>query len=301
MTVRALGTSHVRAMEISTQPSEAKINWSGLIPFVLCHLAAFGAIWSGVTWQAVVLGVSLYWLRIFAVTAGYHRYFSHRSYETSRPFAFLLAFVAQTTGQKGAIWWASHHRHHHLYSDRKEDHHSPRAHGFWQSHVGWVFRGTDETDWKRVKDLAKFPELVWLNRYDLVPPAILALLCLAIAGWPGLFIGFFASTVCTWHATFAINSLAHVWGTRRYATPDDSRNNWFLALLTMGEGWHNNHHHYMRSVRQGFFPHELDATYLILRGLAAVGIVWDLKEPPARLLDAANPHLVSRAVTSAAA
>ncbi len=271
-------------MQTTTVVSRGAASWAGIVPFALCHLAALGALWSGVTWQAVLLGVALYWLRIFGVTAGYHRYFSHRAFETSRPFAFALAFLAESTAQKGALWWASHHRRHHLYSDRPEDLHSPRAHGFVQAHLGWLFSGTEETDWKRVKDLSARPELVWLNDHWLVPPIALALACLLIAGWPGLFVGFFASTVCTWHATFAINSLAHVWGTRRYATPDDSRNNPLLAFLTMGEGWHNNHHHYMRSARQGFFPHEIDLTYLVLRALASLGIVWGIKEPPARLL-----------------
>ena len=276
----SVAPSPTRTRESTRQPT----SWLGIIPFALCHIAAFGALVSGVTWQAVALGVALYWARMFGVTAGYHRYFSPRAFETSRPFAFALAFLAQSTSQKGAIWWASHHRHHHLYSDRDEDLHSPRRHGFVHAHLGWLFSGTEETDWPRVRDLSARPELVWLNRNWVVPPVALALVCFAIAGWPGLFVGFFASTVCTWHATFAINSLAHVWGWRRFATRDDSRNNGVLAFFTMGEGWHNNHHHYMRSARQGFAPGELDLTYLLLRALASVGLVWDLREPPARVL-----------------
>lgn len=274
-------TKRVRAPKVA-----APIEWSGIIPFALCHLAALGAIWSGVTWQAVVVAIVLYWVRIFGVTAGYHRYFSHRAFSTSRPFAFVLAFLAQSTMQKGAIWWASRHRHHHLYSDRVEDLHSPRQHGFVHAHLGWLFDGTQETDWKRVKDLSKYPELLFLNKFYLLPPALLALGCWLLFGWSGLFVGFFASTVFTWHGTFAINSLAHVWGTRRYETKDDSRNNFWLALVTLGEGWHNNHHHHMQSARQGFFPGEIDVTYVALRGLAAVGLIWDLKEPPARVLAA---------------
>jgi stearoyl-CoA desaturase (delta-9 desaturase) len=279
----ALGP-HDTTAPTSDASSPARTRWLEAIPFVLCHLAALGALGSGVTWTAVALGVGLYWLRMFAVTAGYHRYFAHRAFETSRPFAFVLAFLAESTGQKGVIWWAARHRHHHLYSDTERDVHSASRHGFFHAHVGWLFSGTGETDLARVRDLTQRPELVWLDRHYLVPPIVVALACLAIGGWPGLFVGFFASTVCTWHATFAINSLAHTWGTRRYATRDTSRNNLWLALLTMGEGWHNNHHHYMRSARQGFFPGEIDLTYLALRALAKIGVVWGIKEVPARVL-----------------
>jgi stearoyl-CoA desaturase (Delta-9 desaturase) len=270
----------------SPAAESSPIEWSGIIPFALCHLAALGAIWSGVTWQAVVLGIVLYWARIFGVTAGYHRYFSHRAFSTSRPFAFVLAFLAQSTMQKGVLWWASRHRHHHLYSDRVEDLHSPRQHGFLHAHLGWLFDGTQATDWKRVKDLSSHRELRFLNYFYLLPPIALGTACWLFFGWPGLFVGFFASTVCTWHGTFAINSLAHVWGKRRYDTKDDSRNNFWLALMTLGEGWHNNHHHHMQSARQGFFPGEIDMTYMGLRVLERLGLIWDLKQPPARVLAA---------------
>jgi stearoyl-CoA desaturase (delta-9 desaturase) len=262
-----------------------RYEWTGAIPFALCHLAVLGAWFSGVTWQAIVVCVVLYWVRMFGVTAGYHRYFAHRSFETSRPFAFLLAWLAQSTAQKGAIWWASHHRAHHLYSDTERDPHSPRQHGFFHSHLGWLFAGTDETDWKRVSDLARRPELVWLNRHYLVPPIVTAVLVWLFFGWSGLFVGFFLSTVLTWHGTFVINSLAHVWGARRFPTRDDSRNNVWLALITMGEGWHNNHHYYMRSARQGFYWWEIDLTWYLLKAMEKVGLVWNLHEPPARVLE----------------
>jgi stearoyl-CoA desaturase (delta-9 desaturase) len=269
---------------------------SGIVPFALCHVAMLGAIWSGVTWQALAVCFALYVVRLFGVTAGYHRYFAHRSFETSRPFAFVLAFLAQTSAQKGALWWAAHHRRHHRFSDLPGDVHSPKLHGFWHAHLGWLFAGNDATDMSRVRDLARFPELVWLNKYYLVPPAILAAGCYALLGWSGLFVGFFWSTVLSWHGTFTINSLSHVIGKRRFATTDDSRNHWLLALITLGEGWHNNHHHYMRSCRQGFYPWEIDITYYVLRALAAAGIVWKLHEPPERVLaegrarDAAAPR-----------
>jgi stearoyl-CoA desaturase (delta-9 desaturase) len=261
------------------------IIYPSAIPFVLVHLACFAAIWSGVTWQAVALGIALYWLRIFAIGAGYHRYFSHRSYSTSRVFQFILAVLAQSTAQKSVLWWAAKHRHHHLHSDTPEDVHSPRHKGFFYSHVGWIFaRRHDTTDLVKVEDFARYPELMWLHRFELVPAVGLAVLCFLLAGWPGLFIGFFCSTVAVYHATFCINSLAHVRGRKRYVTGDDSRNNWLLAIFTMGEGWHNNHHAYQSSVRQGFRWWEIDPTFYILKSLSFLGVVWNLKSPPAEVL-----------------
>ncbi len=262
--------------------------WAYVIPFIACHLAVFGAIWSGVTWQSVVVCAVLYFVRMFGVTAGYHRYFSHRTFKTSRPMQFLLALIAESSAQKGALWWAAHHRDHHKYSDTDKDIHSPRQRGFWYAHCGWLFDYTEDTKWDRIKDLSKYPELVFLNRVEKLVPTVLGVLVWWFFGWPGLFIGFFLSTVLLWHGTFVINSLAHVHGTRRYATDDDSRNNPWLALVTLGEGWHNNHHHYQGSARQGFYWWELDITYLALRAMAAFGLVWDLREPPARVYEEAS-------------
>jgi stearoyl-CoA desaturase (delta-9 desaturase) len=261
------------------------IIYPATIPFLLVHLACFAAFWTGVTWQAVVLGLALYWLRMFAVTAGFHRYFSHRAYATSRVFQFVLAVLAQSSVQKNVLWWAAQHRHHHQHSDTPDDVHSPRHKGFLYSHVGWIFdRRRRSLDLTKVADLARYPELIWLMRLSLVPPIVLAVACFLIAGWPGLIVGFFWSTVAVHHATFAINSLAHVSGSTRYVTGDDSRNNWLLALITMGEGWHNNHHAYQSSARQGFKWWEIDLTYYILRALARIGIVWELKMPPESVL-----------------
>ncbi len=272
----------------STSPTESPhddIIYPSAIPFVLVHVACFAAILTGVTWEALAIGIALYWLRIFAIGAGYHRYFSHRAYATSRVFQFILAFVAQSTAQKSVLWWAAKHRHHHLHSDTEEDVHSPRQHGFLYSHVGWVFaRRHDETDLSKVADFARYRELRWLHRWELAPAAFLAGVCYLVAGLPGLVVGFFWSTVLVYHATFCINSLAHVSGTKRYVTGDDSRNNWLLAIFTMGEGWHNNHHAFQSSVRQGFKWWEYDPTYYLLRALSWLGIVWDLKTPPERVL-----------------
>lgn len=262
--------------------------WAYVIPFIMCHLAVFGAIWSGVTWQAVVVCAVLYFVRMFGVTAGYHRYFSHRTFKTSRVMQFLLALVAESSAQKGALWWAAHHRDHHKHSDTERDIHSPVQRGFWYAHCGWLFDYTEDTKWDRIKDLSKFPELVILNRFEKLVPTVLGFAVWYFFGWSGLFIGFFLSTVLLWHGTFVINSLAHVHGSRRYATDDDSRNNPWLAIVTLGEGWHNNHHHYQGSVRQGFYWWELDITYLVLKAMAFVGLVWDLRQPPARVFEASD-------------
>ncbi|WP_315834569.1 acyl-CoA desaturase [Bradyrhizobium prioriisuperbiae] len=261
------------------------IMYPSAIPFVLVHLVCFAAIWTGVTWQALAICVALYWLRIFGIGAGYHRYFSHRAYTTGRVFQFILAFIAQSTTQKSVLWWAAKHRHHHLFSDTEHDVHSPRHKGFFYSHLGWIFaRRHDTTDLVKVADLARYPELMLLHRFEQLPGIIVGTLCFLIGGWSGLVIGFFWSTVLVYHATFCINSLAHVHGKKRYVTGDDSRNNWLLAFFTMGEGWHNNHHAYQSSVRQGFKWWEIDPTYYILRGLSFVGVVWDLKTPPEQVL-----------------
>jgi stearoyl-CoA desaturase (Delta-9 desaturase) len=274
---------------VDAAPSRAEdhgdIVYPSAVPFVLVHLACLGAIWSGVTWQAIVIGIVLYWLRIFAIGAGYHRYFSHRAYATGRVFQFILAFVCQSTAQKSVLWWAAKHRHHHLYSDTEQDVHSPRHTGFLYSHVGWIFaRRHDSFDMVKVADLARYPELVWLHRHERVPAYVLAVACFLVAGWSGLFVGFFCSTCVLFHATFCINSLAHVSGRKRYVTGDDSRNNWLLAFFTMGEGWHNNHHACQSSVRQGFRWWEYDPTFYLLKGLALIGLVWELKAPPPALL-----------------
>ena len=255
------------------------------IPFVLVHLACIGAIWSGITSEALTICIALYWLRIFAIGAGYHRYFSHRAYSTSRVFQFVLAVAAQTTAQKSVLWWAAMHRHHHLHSDTEDDGHSPRHKGFLYSHIGWIFaRKNDTADLGKVADLARFPELRFLHRFELLPALALAALCFLAAGWSGLVVGFLWSTVLVYHATFCINSLAHVSGSARYVTGDDARNNWQHALFTLGEAMHNNHHAFQSSARQGFRWWEIDPTYYLLRVLSWVGLVWDLKSPPERVL-----------------
>jgi stearoyl-CoA desaturase (delta-9 desaturase) len=245
------------------------------------HVAALGVFFTGATPTAWVLLAVTFWARMFGITAGYHRYFAHKTYKTSRAFQFVLALLGTTATQKGPLWWASLHRIHHRESDGPGDVHSPKQ-GFWYSHQGWIFdKRWQATRLDLIPDFARYPEIRWLNRWHFVPPVALAVACFAIGGWPGLFWGFFLSTTVLWHSTYTINSLSHVFGKRRFETDDTSKNNWALALLTLGEGWHNNHHHYMASCRQGFRWWEVDVTYYALRGLAALGLVWDVREPPA--------------------
>ncbi len=275
----------------SAQSVTSSSSWSfyavGLLAF---HLLAVAAIWTGVPWEALALCAGLYAIRMFAVTAGYHRYFSHRTYKMGRVMQFVMAFLSQTSMQRGALWWAAHHRHHHRHSDEPEDVHSPKQDGFFWAHIGWILDPSwAETDMSKVKDLAQYPELRFLTRFHHLPGLAVALGCFLWMGWAGLIVGFVWSTVILWHSTFTINSLAHVYGSRRYETDDDSRNSLLLALLTFGEGWHNNHHHYQASTRQGFYWWEIDLTYYILWGMSKVGLVSDLREPPRHVVED-RPH-----------
>ena len=270
-----------------TQPCAQARDRRGLtfstVAFVGVHLLAAGVLFVPCSWKLVLLAAGLYGVRMFAITAGYHRYFSHRAYRLGRGAQFLLAFLAQTSGQKGVLWWAAHHRRHHRHSDTAGDVHSPLASGLWWSHVGWVLSGAfSDHDPAAIRDFGRFPELRLLDRCHWLCPWLLASAAAALGVWwgvggPRALLWFCLSTVALWHATFCINSLAHLWGTRRFETPDASRNNALLALLTFGEGWHNNHHHCQSACRQGLRWWELDLTYGVLRGLAWAGLVRDLK------------------------
>jgi stearoyl-CoA desaturase (delta-9 desaturase) len=249
------------------------------------HASCLLAFVTGVRPLDIALCLGLYWLRMFAITGGYHRYFAHRSYRTSRTFQFALAFIGCSSIQKGPLWWAAGHRRHHQYSDQPGDMHSPRE-GFWYAHQGWIFDTKwGETELQRIADFSRYPELVWLNRWHVVPPTLLGLACFALGGLGGFVWGFCISTTMLWHATYSINSLAHRYGSQRYDNGDDSRNNPWLALLTLGEGWHNNHHRYMGAARNGFFWWEIDITYYVLLGLEKLGVVWSLRLPPAEVLE----------------
>ncbi len=282
------------------------VNLVRCIPFIILHLACFAVIWVGWSWFAVGAAFFLYVVRMFAVTGIFHRYFSHKTYSTSRFGQFLLALWTGTTVQRGALWWAYHHRHHHQHSDEEEDAHSPHVHGFWWSHIGWITSKRNfPTDYSKVKDLAKYPELVWLNRFDLVVPVVFAtsifLLGVLLEKFaPGLHTngaqmlvwGFFISTTALFHGTASINSFTHLWGKRRFHTTDDSRNSFILAIVCLGEGWHNNHHRYQSSTRNGFYWWEIDITYYGLKALSWTGFIWGLKPVPKSIYDEAaqNEH-----------
>jgi stearoyl-CoA desaturase (delta-9 desaturase) len=277
----ARGGSDFRRYE--DQPTSMP-NWLGVLAFALLHLACLAVWFTGADPVALALCAGCYLLHMFGITAGYHRYFAHRAYKTSRAAQFVLAWLGCCALQNGPLWWVAHHREHHRHADTKNDPHSPLIRGVWWAHIGWVLAPDyNTTAWSAVRDWSRFPELRWLNRHAWLPPTGLAGLCFLAGGWSGFVWGFVVSTVLSHHATFAVNSLCHLVGRRRYATADASRNNWLVALLTLGEGWHNNHHHYQSSARQGFFWWEIDVTYYLIRLLDCVGLVWDVRKPdPAR-------------------
>jgi len=277
-----------------------RIDWLRAAPYFGLHLACLGVFWVGASWFAVGMALAMYAVRMFALTGFYHRYFAHRAFKTSRVVQFLFAALGATCVQRGPLWWAAHHRNHHRHTDTPADPHSPRQHGFWWSHSGWFLtpRGF-RTDWEAIPDLRRFPELRFLDRFDLLLPVLLALALFLLGGWlqrhhpqlgtdgPQLLVwGFFVSTVALFHATFTINSLAHRFGSRRFATRDDSRNNAWLALLTFGEGWHNNHHFFPGAARQGFRWWEIDLTWYGLKALSWIGLIRQLRPVPAGLVRA---------------
>ncbi|PKL76902.1 MAG: acyl-CoA desaturase [Candidatus Melainabacteria bacterium HGW-Melainabacteria-1] len=290
---RPLVEAPVPSDQSELQDSVGSSSLTGWISFALMHIAALGVFFVGWSWPAVAMMVAMYVLRMFAITGFYHRYFSHRSFKTSRWLQFGFALLGASSCQQGPLWWAAHHRHHHKFSDQPEDLHSPRQKGFWYSHIAWVVQPQNHVvDYKKIPDFAKYPELVWLDKYHMVAPVALGLLMLGLGALlqplgthslQMLFWGFFASTVLLWHGTFTINSLSHVFGSQRYDTGDDSRNNPLFALLTLGEGWHNNHHFYMTSTRQGFYWWEFDITFYGLWLMSKLGLVWDLKKVPAHI------------------
>jgi len=286
--------SHAAGDRDVAAPDSRQVDWPRVVPFLLLHASCLCAFWTGVSPVAIAVAVALFALRMFAITAFYHRYFSHRAFNTSRPAQFVFAVLGAMAVQRGPLWWAAHHRMHHAHADQPRDAHSPRQHGMFWSHTGWFLtRANFATRLKLVPDLACFPELRWLDRYDIAAPAALAFALLAAGAWLDyawptlgtsagqmLVWGFCISTFVLYHATFSINSLGHRFGRRRYGTHDDSRNNLWLALLTLGEGWHNNHHHYPVAARQGFYWWEVDLSYYLLRGLAACGLIWNLRTVP---------------------
>lgn len=296
-------------IDIGDVDGDERPDWIGSVAFILVHLACLAVFIVGFSWVAFAALVVTYFARMFGITGGFHRYFSHRTYKTSRLFQFALGWLGTSSAQQGPLWWAAHHRHHHRHSDTEHDIHSPITHGFFFSHVGWVIcKKYEKTNISAIPDFAKYRELRFLNDWHFIPPIVLALGCfltgmalerlapsLGTNGWQMLVWGFFVSTTILYHATFCINSLAHVLGSRRFNTSDHSRNNFWLALATMGEGWHNNHHRYANSEQQGFYWWEVDMSHYILKTLSLFGLVWDLKKPPQRIYDEAEANKQSMA------
>jgi stearoyl-CoA desaturase (delta-9 desaturase) len=290
--------SGIRVDESSSVQIPDRIDWLRCLPFLAIHAACLTVIWVGFSWIALAVAVGLYFVRMFAITGFYHRYFSHRTFRTSRTFQFMMALLGATAGQRGPLWWAGHHRHHHNHSDTEEDFHSPLRHGFLYSHLGWFMTPSGfATPVRYVRDWMRYPELRFLDRYDWLMPIVLAVTMFMLGavlerfapslgtnGWQMLVWGFLISTIVLYHATYTINSVAHQVGSQRYDTGDDSRNNFWLALLTLGEGWHNNHHHYPAAARQGFFWWEIDVTYYGLVGLSWLGLIRDLRPVSERAL-----------------
>ncbi|MGH8583589.1 MAG: acyl-CoA desaturase [Gammaproteobacteria bacterium] len=277
--------------EIAVDEQAERVIWQDTILFIVLHLLTLYAFLFQFEWRWLALAVASYYLRMFALSAGFHRYFSHHSYQTSRVFRFLLAFLGECSLQKGVLWWASHHRHHHRHSDQPEDVHSPLHKGFFWSHMGWILcRKYKDVNAEFIQDFMTSPELVWFNDNTWLPANLYILTLYLLFGPLGVLWGFVVGTVLLWHGTFTINSLVHVWGTRPYATGDNSRNNLIGAILTLGDGWHNNHHHYPVSVRHGFRWWQIDPTYYLLCGLERLGLVWDLKRPARDRIDALACH-----------
>lgn len=286
-------------LEYMKTDGPARVDWFRCIPIFAVHLMCLGVIWVGWSWTAVSVAAAFYFARMFAITGWYHRYFSHRTFKTSRACQFAFALLGASCAQRGPLWWAGHHRHHHIYSDTPEDMHSPQNDGFWWSHIGWfTSRKYFAPPLKAIGDFAKYPELRFLDRFDILVPTLcgfgmfgLGMLLEAVAPGLGtngpqmLIWGFFISTVVLIHGTCTINSLSHQYGSQRYDTGDTSRNNFWLALITLGEGWHNNHHYYPASTPQGFYWWEIDITYYGLKVLSWLGLVWDIREVPVYVRD----------------
>jgi stearoyl-CoA desaturase (delta-9 desaturase) len=275
-----------------TPPGRTR-SWRLGTPFLLLHVAVLAVIFVGWSKVAIVVAAISYTARAFGITAFYHRCFAHRSFRVPRAVWLAGAVLGAAAAQRGPLWWVSHHRAHHRYTDRPGDPHSPVVDGLWYSHVGWIFDpGNAPTDMKRAQDLARFPELRFLDRFEYVVPAAAAVVSFAlgvvlghfapVSGTSGLQMavwGFVVPTIVLYHSTFSVNSLCHRFGRRRFETPDASRNNWLIAVLVLGEGWHNNHHRFPGSARQGLGRFELDPTWWAIRALATLGLASDLHRP----------------------
>lgn len=295
------GDVKTQTVQPDSPSKDSKIQWLRISPFILLHLAVFAVFWVGVSKFAVLFMLGFYVIRMFAITAFFHRYLSHKTFQTSRIVQFIFILIGTMSAQRGPLWWAAHHRYHHRFTDTEQDPHSSTQ-GFWYSHIGWFLNDHNFKIRKEVvKDWLKYPELVWLDRFSLPVVLLTAVTIYGLGEWlavaypqlettgPQLLVwGFVISTVLLIHATLCINSLAHLYGSRDFDTTDQSRNNFFLSIITLGEGWHNNHHYYAGSTRQGFYWWQIDVTYYVLKILSWFGLVWALKPVPARIYTASR-------------
>ncbi len=282
-----------KTQESVMQPKQKLSVLITILVVLSVHVVAFaGAYYTGFSWAALITCIVLYQIRGFGITGAYHRYFSHKSYKTSRLFQFILALWGCSALQGTPLEWSRNHRHHHRYSDQEEDIHSPRQGGFWWAHVGWMMSMNAAPVEQRIRDLEKYAELRWTGILQIPVIAGVGYFTYWFGeflgpeygtnGWQMLIWGFFLSTVILWHVTYSINSLTHIWGQQRYQTGDDSKNSFLIALFALGEGWHNNHHKFPSAARNGFFWWEIDTTYYVLKLFNALGLIWDLRSPPAK-------------------
>jgi stearoyl-CoA desaturase (delta-9 desaturase) len=249
---------------------------SALLVFVVPFSAGYIGLWA----------VS-HFLRAVGLTLAFHRYFAHRAFQMNRVARFVWACIGTAAMQKGPLWWAGHHVNHHRFADREGDPHSPMISGVYYAHIGWFLNDAKhnviEASNPVIRDFSKAPEILWLDRLFFVPPILLALAIYLAGGMPWLVWGFCLPTVTLAHATFAINTVNHLFGSRRFDTIDESRNNVVTALFAAGEGWHNNHHRYQRAARNGFYWWEFDPTWYVIRLMEMVGLAWDVQPVPARI------------------
>ncbi|MBI3315954.1 MAG: fatty acid desaturase [Candidatus Omnitrophica bacterium] len=258
-------------------------DWIVLAWIVFMHVGALAGIFT-FSWKALGVCVFLWWLTGgIGICLGFHRYFTHRSFTTSRPVEYFLAVMGCLAGEAGPISWVAAHRYHHTYSDTDKDPHSPLK-GFLWAHFTWLFGREDvlakSDSCKRfTPDMAKDPFLVWLDKFHMLPAAVLAGVLVVLGGWPFLVWGMFVRSVLVYHSTWFVNSASHIWGYRSFQTQEMSRNNWWVALLSFGEGWHNNHHAFQRSARHGMRWWEVDLTYRTIQLLWALGLASDIHLP----------------------
>jgi fatty-acid desaturase len=253
-----------------------KINWTNNVVFAVFHLGALAALFQ-FNWRACAVALFLYWMTTgLGISMGYHRLHTHRSYQVPLAMEYFFAICGALTLQGGPIFWVATHRIHHQHSDQPGDPHTPREGGWW-AHIGWLLVGESKHNdtvlmSRYAPDLAKHRFYVWLNDYHWIPMVVLAGILFAIGGLPFVLWGIFFRVVAGLHVTWAVNSVTHMWGSRRFATRDDSRNNWWVALLTSGEGWHNNHHAHPTSARHGLAWYEFDLSWIQIRILQSLGI-----------------------------